>query len=267
MWDKRRFDPDNRVLFNITRARPADRCYFCHTVREVGPEAPADMLRSRDIHLAAGLVCADCHRNEVDHMVARGYDGEAAQRGDAWRVAYSCEGCHLGTAREYAEEDEEESADEPDAEPSDTAARLGGRYAAPHPEHRGIPPVHFEKLTCTACHSGPWPEMVPKQVQTALAHGFGLPTRDRKDTDLPIIIEPIFAKQADGKIAPQRIVWPAYWGWLDHGKIVPLSPDRVLQIAGRVLPKHAKTTTQPAEPFGETLIQEVLAALGSGPCR
>ncbi len=230
LYDKKRFDLDNRVLFNITRRPPVDRCYFCHTVRQVGPGVPDDLVASRDVHIAAGLLCVDCHCNEIDHQIVRGYDSEAVETGQPWRAAFTCEGCHLGTGREYLEENEQ-------PEPNDPAVRLGGRYAAPRPEHRGLPPVHLEKLTCTACHSGPWPEKTPKQVQTALAHGLGLATRDRKDSDQPIIFEPIFAKQPDGKLAPQRLFWPAFWGYVDEKpEVHAVGPETALKLIGKVLP-------------------------------
>ncbi len=184
VYDRRLFDLDDRVLFNITRRPSPERCYFCHSFREVGPGATDDMLASRDVHLAAGLTCVDCHRNEMDHEIVRGYDTEAAERGEPWRAAFSCAGCHLGAT-----------------------AAPAGRYGAPRPEHRGLPPVHFDKLTCTACHSGPWPDMDARRFQTALAHGLGLPTRERRAAQAPEILGPVFARQQDGKIAPQRLVW------------------------------------------------------------
>ena len=189
VWDLARFDPDGRVLFDITRRPPSERCYFCHSCREVGRGAVDDLARSRDVHIAAGLHCVDCHRNEMDHMIIRGYDAEAVERGEPVRAAYSCSGCHLGVA----------GAADPEVE-------RGGYYGAPHPQHRGLPPVHFEKLTCTTCHSGPWPEMYAGHVQTALAHGLGLASRGRDEDDPPAIMQPVFAKQPDGRIAPQRLV-------------------------------------------------------------
>jgi hypothetical protein len=206
IYDKRHFDLDDRVFFNITRRVPVERCYFCHSFREVGPGATDDMLVSRDVHLAAGLLCVDCHRNEVDHNMVRGYETEAAERKDAWVAAYSCAGCHLGSEATDPDEDNEDRA-EPAGESEELSARESGRYGAPHPEHAGLPPVHFKKLTCTACHSGPWPELDAKRFQTAMNHGLGLPTRDRDDQQSPRIVGPIFARQPDGKIAPQRMVW------------------------------------------------------------
>ncbi|MFQ5807668.1 MAG: cytochrome c3 family protein, partial [Phycisphaerae bacterium] len=116
VWNTSRFDADNRVLFEITRRPSADRCYFCHSFREVGAEATAGVVASQDVHLAAGLTCVDCHRNELDHMMARGYGNEADERGEPELAVFSCEGCHLGVGSD-----------------ADAKAPLGGRYGAPHP--------------------------------------------------------------------------------------------------------------------------------------
>jgi hypothetical protein len=252
MYDKKRFDLDNRVLFNITRRPPVDRCYFCHSVRQVGPDKPDDLVASRDVHIAAGLVCVDCHRAEVDHLIVRGYDAEAAETGQPWRAAFTCEGCHLGTGREYLEENESQ-------EPNDPAVRLGGRYAAPRPEHRGLPPVHLEKLTCTACHSGPWPDFYTARFQTALAHGLGFATRDRTDDDSPWILAPIFARQADGKIAPQRMIYPQFWARANGDVVTLLTPQALQKTVAKVLPKFPSTASSPYDIWHPLL--EALAAV------
>ena len=190
IWDNARFDSDDRVFFDIVRRPPNERCYFCHSTRLVGEGAPPRWATIEDVHLAAGLKCVDCHRNGLDHIIVRGYDDEAAQRAEPLAAAYSCEGCHLGV----------EGA-------ADPTLALGGHYGAPRPQHRGLPPLHFEKLTCTACHAGPWPGDATRRVQTALAHGLGLPSHDRTDDTPPLIVEPVFGRQPDGRIAPQRMTW------------------------------------------------------------
>ena len=192
-----RFDADDRVLFDATCRPPVDRCYFCHTVRQVGPGSPQRWEAENDVHLAAGMICTDCHRNDIEHMITRGFEASAAM--------LTCEGCHLGVGDSL-----------------DPTGALGGRYGAPRPQHRGLPPVHLDKLTCTACHSGPWPGPFPRRVQTALAHGLGLATKERRDDDLPHIVEPIFAAQSDGTIAPHRMIWPAFWGLLRDDAITPV---------------------------------------------
>jgi hypothetical protein len=234
----------------------------------VGPDKPDDLVTSRDVHLAAGLLCVDCHREELVHLTTRGYATEAAERKADCLATFSCEGCHLGTdARAGEEEKDAATAAPPAEEAADAAVRLGGRYGAPHPQHRGLPLVHFEKLTCTACHSGPWPETDAKQFQTAMAHGLGLATRDREDTDPPLIVGPIFAKQPDGKVAPQRMVWPAFWGRLAGDGVTPIPLDVVRKLASKGLPKTTgKVTTRPTRLSTDQIarILESLAAQKDG---
>ena len=190
-YDESRFDGDDRVVFDITRRPPAERCYFCHSFREVGPQAAPSWQVAGDIHLAAGMTCTDCHRNGIDHNITRGYPTGGDTPHALAADALTCKGCHLGTG---------EIAEGPSAG--------AGRRGAPYPEHRGLPPIHFDKLSCTACHSGPWPEEYTRRFQTAMNHGLGLPTREREEHDLPEIAAPVFARRDDGKIAPHRMVWP-----------------------------------------------------------
>ena len=64
--------------------------------------------------------------------------------------------------------------------------------------------------------------MNAKRFQTALAHGLGLATREREEDDLPHIVGPVFARPHDGKIAPQRMVWPAFWTTFHLGSFTPI---------------------------------------------
>lgn len=241
LWDLNKFDPDNRVIFDLVRQPSANRCYFCHSFRVIDDGAHADLLTTRDVHLAAGLTCAECHRNELDHAIVRGYAAEAAERSSPIAAAFTCEGCHLGAVS---------------AQP---AARLGGLYGAPRPEHRGLPPLHFEKLACTACHAGPWPEMETQRFQTALAHGLGLSTRDREAEDLPEIVGPVFARQSDGKIVPQRLVWPSYWGFLEGEHVRLIEPDVVNKKIKQTKIERIKAGTQRRYvPLAEEQIHQLL---------
>lgn len=229
VYDTSRFDDDDRVLFDVTLRPEPERCYACHTVRRVGPGAPPRWADEGDVHVARGMGCTSCHKNGIDHNISRGYPGEAAGRHDPALAALSCEGCHLGTGLERALYGHHDAADKPEI-------ALGGRFAAPHPEHRGLPPVHFEKLTCTACHAGPWPGPYASSFQTALAHGLGLPSKTRSDADLPQIIGPVFLRDGQGRIAPQRLVWPQYWGTTDGSTRAPLPLDKVRAAVRKALP-------------------------------
>ncbi len=223
VYDPSRFDGDDRVFFNTTLRPSPDRCYFCHSFREAGREA---WHSDGDVHLTSGMICTDCHRTGIDHRITRGFVNDPRHAADpAVADTLTCRGCHLGTSR---------LSDGPDGK--------SGRLGAPYPEHKGMPLVHFERLTCTACHAGPWPQDSAKRFQTAMSHGLGLPSRERSDDDPPTILGPIFARGRDGRIAPHRMIWPAYWGAEKEGRIEPLPLARVqgasAKLAGRAKPKH-----------------------------
>ena len=209
-YDTARFDADERVLFKIAWKPSADRCYFCHSSKKAGEErAVSD---DPDVHLAAGLTCADCHRNGLDHAITRGTESHDLGDGKKTISTLSCLGCHLI-----------------------------GRLGAPTPKHLGLPATHLEKLTCTACHSGPWPGGKPFSVRTSRAHGLGIASMHRRDDVPPFIVGPVFLPQPDGKIAPHRMMWPAFWARLKGDGLAVISPDAVAKAAGDVLgPKKLK---------------------------
>ncbi|MHC4654021.1 MAG: hypothetical protein ACYS91_03270, partial [Planctomycetota bacterium] len=186
------FDHEKKVSLNITRKVPNQRCYFCHSNIEVGKHGSEEWEADEDVHLASGMNCVDCHRNGLDHNIIRGYEGKDTASQNPSAASTSCKGCH-------------------------TEGRLG----APVPQHPGIPPVHFEKLTCTACHSGPWPKKQTHRGKTSRAHALGTHGVNRSADALPHILYPVFAKQGGDRIAPHKLVWPAYWGTLKDEKVTP----------------------------------------------
>jgi len=212
------FDIENKVFFDIRREVPSYRCYFCHSNLYMGGEETEKWASDEDIHLKAGLTCVDCHRNGIDHNIVRGYAGEEDASDNELAAASSCEGCHLGG----------------DSSISPAAGRLG----APVPKHPGIPPVHFEKLTCTACHAGPWPAAEPHVTKTSMAHRLGTPNVNKAREMLPHISSPIFAEQPDGKIAPHKLVWPSFWAVLKEDKAEPIALDTVTKTIGEVLSRE-----------------------------
>ena len=176
---------------------------------------------------------ADCHRNGIDHHTVRGFAGE--QRLDDIKVTtLSCRGCHLG------EQDE-------------LGTVPGGRMGAPKPLHRGLPPLHLERLSCTACHSGPRPGPQALQVQTAMAHGLGLPTHQLDASTEPQMVAPVLMR-TDDVLYPNRLVWPAFWGALKGDQITPLNPEAVHDALRRTL-RVRRTST-----FTETLTKVTLSA-------
>jgi len=110
-----------------------------------------------------------------------------------------------------------------------------GRLGAPVPQHPGIPPIHFEKLTCTACHSGPWPQKGTHRNKTSRAHALGTHSVIRSDDALPHILYPVFAQGTGNKIAPYKMIWPAFWATLKEQQVTPVDLNLAKRAVGRSL--------------------------------
>lgn len=259
VWD--RFDDLSQVHFDLSRNVPNERCYFCHTNIDAGNTRGSGnaAIETRwqhdgDIHLAKGMQCVDCHTHGADHMMVRGYEGEYADRVAAAGAGagkptvsksvatLSCQGCHYGTE-----------------------AQAGGRGAAPLPVHKGLPTLHFDLLSCTACHSGPAPSEQATLVQTAMAHKLGLPRHHTADAAAPTVQQPVFLRdEKTGKLAPYRVLYSSYWGRLAaDGNVTPLAPEQVLAagvdaILGR---KADPKKFEPLAPLSEEQIAQVLEKL------
>ena len=255
-------------MFQVTRRPPSANCYYCHTSQT----APGDARwhSDLDIHLRAGMVCVDCHRNGLDHMIVRGYEGEARDRtitdatidlrakiiqrddaaisgDDARQLARRQLGAELGMIDTL----------------TCSGCHASGRFGSPRPIHKGLPPVHFEKLTCTACHSGPLPGPLPEIVQTSLAHKLGLLSPVRGKNTAPIIVQPVFLYDTDGRIAPCKMVWPSYWARLKGGKLTPLLPAEAAKSAGLPKQKTEEALRDPynTKPLTDQQIQHALESL------
>ncbi len=213
-YDAHRFADDKSIFFDIIRKPSNNACYQCHSTREVGEGSPPRWTHDQDVHIKAGLSCVDCHRNDIGHHTVRGFEGEKHPTGVAVHTL-SCRGCHM---------DQNEGA---------TRGELGGRLGAPKPLHKGIPPIHFERMSCTSCHSGPLPGNTATAVQTSMAHALGLATQTRTDNDPPGIVQPVFLNDAQGVLTPHRVVWPSYWAWYEMTRsfpgdiLTPMDPNEV----------------------------------------
>lgn len=237
------FDHKDRVLFDVVRKVPAQRCYFCHSNVNLDKNGTEEWATDEDVHLAAGLTCVDCHRNGLDHSIIRGYEGEDKVSKNPSAAAFTCRGCHL--------------------EIESSSAPVAGRLGAPVPRHAGIPPIHFDKLTCTACHSGLWPDQKTCRTKTSRAHGLGLHFVNKSDDALPHIITAVLAKQPTGKIAPHKLLWPAFWGSLKGYDVTPIDLETIRQTAGKIITREGLKRSGDWLPLTAEQITEVLKLLSS----
>jgi len=224
-YDASKFDAKNRTVLDLGKPRN-ENCLSCHSTTQAGMGAK-DI--DGDVHLRAGMSCADCHGNGLDHATARGFVGDNMGAMDKVRATASCTGCHNGTGTFKA-----------------------GRYGAPAPKHVGMPTVHFDKLNCTVCHAGVTENGELAQVRTSRANRMGVYGRARWVTPQPFIIEPVFVKDGNGKITPSRMVWPAFWATAENGVLTPLLPDVVTNACEAIFTVREQ-------------VGEMLAALGRNP--
>jgi hypothetical protein len=189
------------------------------------------------------MMCVDCHRNGLNHNMVRGYEGEPLTRGNPIATGFSCKGCHL---------------------PDDSnEVPIAGRLGAPIPTHAGIPPLHFEKMTCTACHAGPWPVENAQLVKTSQAHKLGTHDVNRSDVALPHLASPVFVREDNGKIAPHRMVWPAFWARMNGKKVSPIAPQEVAALADTLLNGIDSTRAGDWLPLTDNQITQVLQHLAA----
>jgi hypothetical protein len=227
--------------FDIRREPPKQRCYFCHSNVDVRDGKTEKWNSDEDVHIASGLICADCHRNGLDHNITRGYAVESRDNNNPLTTVSSCQGCHLG-----------KNGDKP----------VAGRFAAPTPKHAGIPPSHFDKLSCTACHSGPWPANETIRTKTARAHALGIAGACKEGEILPHLLYPVFAKGQDGKIGVFKLLWPAYWATMADGNIMPLAMETVKSVTSRVITRTAFSKEGSWPDLKDEDIVKVLTMLG-----
>ena len=127
----------------MVREIPAENCLNCHREPDWKKKGASYNHRT-DVHLRAGLRCVDCHvtgrkasdpriRGREMHQIGKGDDPTGLVRDDLDDTMRTCEDCHV-------------------------RGELRTKVAA----HRGLPPIHFEKIACLTCH-------VPqRQVKAAL---------------------------------------------------------------------------------------------------
>jgi len=213
-YDTTLFNSKHQLWFNI--GKPTDeRCLQCHSAH---PAKKDRLARTVDVHSAAGISCVECHQNGLDHNIRRGTEADS-QCCCATHEEMSCRACHLDSGA--------------------TPGRLG----APIAHHNGIPPIHFEKLSCTACHAGLDAGPTPTVIRTSRANKLGIYGRAQWYTESPFIVEPVFVKGANGKIEPHRMMWPAFWAVVEGDHLRPLDPETVQAAAKGILDAQQQVAT------------------------
>ena len=195
------FNVDGTVTLDVRRRAPSSNCLFCHDSRALVAPGKKTWRHAGDVHTESGMTCMACHANDIRHQITRGDGGPDDLAHDPDNARRSCEGCHA----------------------------VGG-LGAPIPRHEGLPKVHLEKITCTACHCGPMPRKEPYLTQTSLAHGLGLPTEDPIESKtIPAIYSPAFKRdETTGKIGVYRYAYPIWWGVRgEKDTIIPLPMDPI----------------------------------------
>lgn len=208
------FDSKNNAVLDLAHQPEDSRCLACHSVtpRKVQTKAAVE----RDVHSMAGLKCTDCHRNDLTHEMIRGFEGQKVSSSNLKAEDFTCAGCHLGQ------------------KPEKGGIGFAGLLGAPRPAHKGIPKIHFERLSCTTCHSGPLPEKEPQEVYTSRANRLGVFGKAHWTSEYPVILEPVFVREKDEKIYPERMMWPAFWAEKKGKDLVPVESQEILKTAPEV---------------------------------
>ena len=279
-YDLSRFNPQSLMTFDLTRRVSNEQCYTCHTSLDTGRPGGDGLAQrwrhDRDIHLTKGMLCVDCHKHGLDHMVTRGYEKEAEHRKDSTLTTLTCVGCHYGasgptgtgsTATPTSGRPNPPPASGGEARNSGVpgAIGLGGRSAAPRPEHKGLPTLHFDKLSCTACHSGPYPSEEATRVLTSMAHRLGIESFNRAPDAAPAIQQPVFLRDAEtNKITPHKVLFPTFWARMNGSEVTPISPELLNSKAlQKVLGFKPTLDLQPAKPLTEDEIVKALDAIAA----
>lgn len=149
-YDVSKFAADGTLSPHIVRSPRNETCLECHS--KPGYKKRGANFRARtDVHLRAGLRCVDCHpagssavderiRGREVHQFGKGDDPGGRVRDDLDNSMRDCAACHDS-----------------------------GYLGAPIARHRGLPPLHLEKIACQTCHI---PERTVKAVQAVLSDVF-----------------------------------------------------------------------------------------------
>ena len=236
-YDISRFNSNRDVFFDITKNVPNEKCYFCHSTKSISAEEESTLQHSEDIHMASGMQCVDCHRNNLNHDMIRGYEERATS------ASLSCEGCHI-------------------SDPNNERPAAGS-FGAPIALHSGMPSVHFKKLQCTACHSGPWPSYETGQFKTSRAHALGTHRAAKEDDAPPVIAGPVFKRDRSGMTAPHKMITPSYWAYQFGDSLQPILPEKVKPFVRELFREDSTWTPRDWASFTEAQTGILLDSLAA----
>ena len=204
-------NPDDRV-FQVPQEMHYDASKFDDKERTVLPVG-----RPRNEN------CLACHSVTEKGMAAHDIQGDVHLR-----AGLSCTDCHTcGIDHRIKTTSCAECHTKGDSK---------GKLRGPRPKHTGFPIVHFEKLSCTVCHSGVTKGGRLAEVRTSRANRIGIYGKAQWATDAPYILEPVFSKDLDGKIRPNRVMWPAFFAKIgESGSLEPIRPETAAELAGDAL--------------------------------
>lgn len=241
-YNKNAFNEKGEVFFDVTRNIPNENCYFCHSTIVVDNERSEFWQHGEDVHIRRGMNCVNCHRNGLNHKIIRGYESESTEKKSPELADFTCEGCHAS---------------------NDNGLAVSHNNKGPIPAHKGLPPLHFEKLSCTTCHSGEMPKDNSFLTKTSMGHALGTHGINKVDSTLPHIISPVYEENESGKIVPVNMVWPSYWGWKNSEDISPMTNDTYEQIVKAVISELPIDRNGSWPKIEEEKIVDILASLAS----
>ncbi len=101
-----------------------------------------------------------------------------------------------------------------------------------------------------------------RRVKTSQAHGLGIRNVNKSDDAPPYIISPVFIKETGGKITPNHLLWPCYWGSLKENTVTPIPIQQIQQIAAGIKEAEESTKSTNRQIFSKDYIKQILSKLG-----
>ena len=153
-YDPANFSADGTVFMDLVRQPPNNSCYQCHSYRTVTAAGMEPRwVHDEDVHLRAAWFVPIAIETASIITSSAGFRGKSILA--------------VNRSRRFPVRDVIRAGHDDETTSHDVLARAG-RLGAPQPAHAGLPPVHFEKMTCTACHAGPVPRDQALGIMTSL---------------------------------------------------------------------------------------------------